>query len=120
MSAEKHQSNTSYHPTFLAAFWDAWKAVREGKQGIAQRQHERLQALVSYARTHSRYFADVYRDVPEPCMDEGKGNHVTDESQGYSPSIEAVEPLPRYRPFMAGWSHRVSPPQSSCRKRSKR
>ena len=52
-------------PTFLSASWDAWRTARAGKQGIAQRQQERLQELVSYARTHSRYFADVYQDVPE-------------------------------------------------------
>ncbi len=68
-SIKKYKSNTNYHPTFLAASWDAWKAAREGKQGIARRQHERLGALVSYARTHSRYFANIYRDVPEPCTD---------------------------------------------------
>ena len=68
-STKKHQTNTASHPAFLAASWDAWKAAREGKQGIARRQHERLQALVSYARTHSRYYAEAYRDVPEPCSD---------------------------------------------------
>jgi len=66
-STKRRTSNTGYHPTFLSASWDAWEAAREGKQGIARRQPERLQALVSYARTHSRYFAEVYRDVPEPC-----------------------------------------------------
>jgi len=68
-STQKHEGNTSHHPTFLSASWDAWKAAREGKQGIVRRQHERLQTLVSYARTHSSYFAEVYRDVPEPCTD---------------------------------------------------
>jgi phenylacetate-CoA ligase len=66
---KKYKSNTNDHPTFLSASWDAWKAAREGKQGIARRQHERLGALVSYVRAHSSYFADVYRDVPEPCTD---------------------------------------------------
>jgi phenylacetate-CoA ligase len=57
--------NTNDQLTFLSASWDAWKAAREGKQGVTQRQQERLLALVSYARRHSRYFADLYRDVPE-------------------------------------------------------
>ena len=56
-------------PTVLSASWDAWRTAREGKQGIAQRQHERLQELVSYARTQSRYFAHVYQDVPEQVTD---------------------------------------------------
>ena len=63
------KSNTNDQATFLSASWNAWRAVREGKQGIAQRQQERLRALVAYARTHSRYFADVYRDVPEQLTD---------------------------------------------------
>ena len=63
------KSNTNHRPTFLSASWDAWKAVREGKQSIVRRQQERLQALVSSARTHSRYFADRYQGVPEPCTD---------------------------------------------------
>jgi phenylacetate-coenzyme A ligase PaaK-like adenylate-forming protein len=62
-------SNTNDQATFLSASWNAWRAAREGKQGIAQRQQERLRTLVAYARTHSRYFADVYRDVPEQLTD---------------------------------------------------
>jgi phenylacetate-coenzyme A ligase PaaK-like adenylate-forming protein len=59
------KSNTNDQATFFSASWDAWRVVREGKQGIAKRQQERLRALVAYARRHSRYIADVYRDVPE-------------------------------------------------------
>ena len=33
--------------------------------GIVQRQQDRLQELVSYARTQSKYYAHMYRDVPE-------------------------------------------------------
>jgi phenylacetate-CoA ligase len=68
-SRKKNKSNANHRPTFLAASWDVWKAAREGKQGIARRQQERLQALVSYARTSSRYYADLYRDVPEQVTD---------------------------------------------------
>ena len=52
-------------PTVLSASWDAWRTALAGKQSIAQRQQERLQDLVSYARIYSRYFSDVYQDVPE-------------------------------------------------------
>jgi phenylacetate-CoA ligase len=52
-------------PTVLSASWDTWRTAREGEQGFAQRQQERLQDLVSYARIYSRYFSDVYQDVPE-------------------------------------------------------
>jgi phenylacetate-coenzyme A ligase PaaK-like adenylate-forming protein len=61
----KKRKDTSKTPTFFTASWDAWRTAREGKLRIAQRQQERLQELVSYARTHSRYYAQVYRDVPE-------------------------------------------------------
>jgi hypothetical protein len=64
MNNQKNKMN--HQPGFLAASWDAWQAAREGTRGIARRQQERLAALVSYARAHSRYFAVLYREVPEP------------------------------------------------------
>ena len=64
--------NTTHQPRFLSTSWDAWRAVRVGTPGITQRQHERLRALVSYARTHSKYFADLYQAVAEPCPDLGQ------------------------------------------------
>lgn len=60
-----HHQN--HQPGFLAASWDAWRASREGTAGIARRQQARLQALVSSARIHSHYYAERYREVPEPC-----------------------------------------------------
>jgi phenylacetate-CoA ligase len=62
---KKRKGTMNKQPTFLTASWDAWRTARKRKQGIAQRQLKRLQELVSYARTQSRYFAQVYRDVPE-------------------------------------------------------
>lgn len=53
----------------LAAGWDAYKTARQGEAGLARRQQERLRDLVAYARTHSAYFADLYRDVPEAFAD---------------------------------------------------
>lgn len=61
--------NQNHHPGFLAASWDAWRTARQGTAGIAWRQQARLQALVSSARTHSSYFAERYREVPESCTD---------------------------------------------------
>lgn len=49
-----------YFPTV----WDTYQAGRQGHPGIARRQLERLRSLVSYARVHSTYFADRYRDIP--------------------------------------------------------
>jgi phenylacetate-CoA ligase len=71
------KNNTSHHLGLLPTSWDAWKAARAGKQGINRRQQARLRALVSYARSHSRYFADLYRDVPEPSTDIGQLPVVT-------------------------------------------
>jgi phenylacetate-coenzyme A ligase PaaK-like adenylate-forming protein len=75
MHNQKH--NTNQQPRFLATSLDAWQTARDGRQGIARRQQERLAALASYARTHSRYFAHLYREVPEPCTDAGQLPVVT-------------------------------------------
>jgi phenylacetate-CoA ligase len=64
----KKREGTSKTPTFFTASWDAWRTAREGKLRIAERQQKRLQELVSYARTHSRYYAQVYQDVPEQVI----------------------------------------------------
>src|SRR5215831_12830130 len=64
-SVKNMNNNMTHQPRFLTTYWDAGRTARAGKQGITQRQQVRLQELVSYARTYSRYFADVYQDVPE-------------------------------------------------------
>ena len=75
MNKQKHYTNR--RPGFMRASWDAWKTARAGRQAITRRQQERLAALVSYTRAHSRYFADLYRAVPEPCTDVGQLPVVT-------------------------------------------
>jgi phenylacetate-coenzyme A ligase PaaK-like adenylate-forming protein len=75
MRTTHHHQN--HQPGFLAASWDAWRTTREGTAGIVRRQQARLQALVSYARAHSSYFAERYREVPEPCTDIGQLPMVT-------------------------------------------
>ena len=55
--------------TFVATSWDAFRTYGEGEAGIARRQLERLRNIVSYARTHSAYFANRYRNIPEPVAD---------------------------------------------------
>ncbi|MET0758649.1 MAG: AMP-binding protein [Mycobacterium sp.] len=54
---------------FLSTGWDAYRAGRQGRAGVARRQQERLCNLVAYARGHSAYFACRYRDVPEVVTD---------------------------------------------------
>lgn len=53
----------------VRAGWDTYQAGRQGHAGIARRQQERLGSLVAYARTHSSYFADRYRDTPDQFSD---------------------------------------------------
>jgi phenylacetate-CoA ligase len=62
---KKRKNTVNNHPSVLSASWDAWRMARKGKQGITQRQQDRLQELVSYARTQSKYYAHMYRDAPE-------------------------------------------------------
>jgi len=55
--------------SFLTAGWDAYRTAKQGQAGLARRQQERLRDLVAYARNHSAYFADLYRDVPDVVTD---------------------------------------------------
>jgi phenylacetate-CoA ligase len=54
---------------FLAAAWDAYRTARHGEAGLSRRQQDRPRDFAAYARTHSAYFADLYRDVPEVVTD---------------------------------------------------
>ena len=46
-----------------AVAWDAWRAVRAGPAGVEARQQRRLGLLVEYAREHSRFYAERFRDL---------------------------------------------------------
>lgn len=83
-----HRKNRQ--PGFLAASWDAWRTARHGTAGIARRQQARLQALVSYARAHSSYFAERYREVPEPCTDIGQLPDNVANAHAYMPNSLVV------------------------------
>lgn len=48
----------------IGVAWDAWRTTRGGVDAVAARQAARLQALVTYARAHSRFYAEHYRGVP--------------------------------------------------------
>ena len=62
-------AETAHRLTWLTASWDAYRTAREGEAGIARRQQERLRDIVAYARTHSPYYANRYRDAPEALSD---------------------------------------------------
>ena len=44
---------------------DARRARKEGTVGIARRQHERMSAMVAYARANSPVYRRLYADLPE-------------------------------------------------------
>ena len=48
---------------------DARRALREGPEGIARRQRARLAEAVTYARTHSPYYRELYRALPDDIGD---------------------------------------------------
>lgn len=50
--------------TPLSVAWDAWLAKRAGLNGLMFRQRQRWQELVSFARQHSRYYREKYRQLP--------------------------------------------------------
>ncbi|GAB3896217.1 hypothetical protein GCM10027612_50260 [Microbispora bryophytorum subsp. camponoti] len=48
---------------------DARRALREGPEGIARRQRARLAEAVAYARSHSPYYRELYRALPDDIDD---------------------------------------------------
>ena len=48
---------------------DARRAMREGPAAIARRQRAHLAEMVAYARAHSPYYRELYRDLPEQVDD---------------------------------------------------
>lgn len=48
---------------------DARRARKQGPEAIAQRQRTRLAEMVSYARAHSSYYRELYRDLPDQVED---------------------------------------------------
>lgn len=49
----------------VGLIWDAWLARKGGIQAIERRQRTRLVDIVAHARTHSPYYRELYRDLPE-------------------------------------------------------
>jgi hypothetical protein len=55
--------------TYIGALCDAYRTARQGQAGVARRQQQRLQDLVAYARAHSPYYTQLYRDAPQPVSE---------------------------------------------------
>lgn len=69
-------------------FWllrDARAAHKQGRKAIARRQRDRLADMVAFARAHSPYYREHYRNLPE---------RVTDPTQ--LPVTSKAELMPRF------------------------
>jgi phenylacetate-CoA ligase len=53
----------------LGTAWDIWRAGKETPAALADRQHRRVSEFVEFARAHSAYYRDRYRDLPEVSTD---------------------------------------------------
>ncbi|MFH8804226.1 phenylacetate--CoA ligase family protein [Streptomyces sp. NPDC017936] len=53
----------------LALFRDGRRTLRQGPEALAQRQRERLAAMVDFARSRSPYYRELYRSLPERVED---------------------------------------------------
>lgn len=53
----------------LALFRDGCRTLRQGPHALAQRQRERLAAMVDFARTHSPYCRELFRTLPARVED---------------------------------------------------
>ncbi len=58
---------TSFNP--ISIMLDAHRLTRGAPELLAVRQRERLNDLVSFARIHSRFYAEKYRGLPETIND---------------------------------------------------
>lgn len=54
---------------YVRACWDAYRAPREGVDGISRRQHVRLAEIVAFARARSPFYRQLYGNVPEEISD---------------------------------------------------
>jgi hypothetical protein len=53
----------------LALIRDGRRTLRQGPDALAHRQRERLAAMIDFARTHSPYYRELYRALPERVED---------------------------------------------------
>lgn len=53
----------------LRLILDARRAKSQGRKAIERRQHVRFIDIVKFARTHSPYYRDFYRDLPQDVTD---------------------------------------------------
>src|SRR5574339_308147 len=61
----------------LYVFMDARRVTRGTPEMLAQRQRQRLNELVTFARSHSRFYAEKYRGLPDTLTDVRQLSPVT-------------------------------------------
>ena len=66
--------------TLLSLVRDVRRAKKEGPAGIAERQTARLREMIAFAREHSPYYRELYRDLPE-CVSDPTRLPVTSKPQ---------------------------------------
>lgn len=57
------------HESLLWLLWDARRARKQGPVSIVERQRARLAEAVTFARTNSPYFRELYQGLPERVED---------------------------------------------------
>lgn len=53
----------------VRVWWDALRVHRQGQAAVHARQRERLAELVAFARAHSAFYRDLYRNLPDRVED---------------------------------------------------
>ncbi len=56
-------------PKFFSVAWDLWRTRRGGAPAIAARRQSRLASLIAFARAHSPFYAQRYRQLPPHTTD---------------------------------------------------
>lgn len=49
----------------LSTIWEVWRTQRGGRLLLMARQQQRLQAMITFARSHSPFYQQLYRHLPE-------------------------------------------------------
>ncbi len=49
----------------LSAAWEVWRAKAGGSASLMARQQQRLQALITFARTNSAFYQRLYQHLPD-------------------------------------------------------
>ncbi|MBI4525630.1 MAG: phenylacetate--CoA ligase family protein [Deltaproteobacteria bacterium] len=57
------------YPRLVGLAWEAWRTGRRGQAAVGACQQARLPNLVQFARAHSPFYRELYRNLPEDIVD---------------------------------------------------